>query len=75
VGSKKVLDQTDNREEECERYCDECGDCMSQGYVVADGEEYYCSEKCLHKHYTPEQWKKMYVDGVGYYTEWEESCL
>jgi len=57
---------------ECERHCDECGDCMSQGYVVADGEEFYCSDECLHKHYTPEQWAQMYVNGVGYYTEWEE---
>jgi hypothetical protein len=56
------------------RICDECGSAMSEGYCIDSGCEYYCSDACLHKHYTPEEWTAMYADGDGdsYYTEWEE---
>ena len=37
------------------RKCSECGRGMNEGYVVG-GDNYYCSEDCLHKHFTPEEW-------------------
>lgn len=53
------------------RYCDDCGRPMKEGYCVDGGSEYYCSDECLHKHYTPEEWDEMYEDGGdNYYTEW-----
>lgn len=54
------------------RICTECGekDFMT-GYVVDAGAEYYCSDECLHKHYTEQEWEDMYQDaGDTYYTEW-----
>jgi len=56
------------------RRCDECGKLFNEGYCVEGGEEYYCSDKCLHKHYTPAQWNELYNDGNGdsYYTTWED---
>lgn len=54
------------------RICKECGnhDFMA-GYVVDGGGEYYCSDECLHKHYTEQEWLDMYEDGGdSYYTEW-----
>jgi hypothetical protein len=55
------------------RSCDECNKDMTEGYVIDGGAEYYCSEVCLHKHYTPEEWAEMYDDGNtdSYWTEWE----
>lgn len=44
---------------------------MYSGYVVEDGEEYYCTEECLNKKYTKAEWEQMYEDGIGYWTEWE----
>lgn len=56
------------------RKCDKCGDGMDEGYVVGGGEKYYCSEECLHKDFTEEEWSQMYAAGEGdsYWTEWEE---
>lgn len=51
--------------------CSECRKKMKSGYVIEDGEEYYCCEKCLHKHYTNKEYLKMYDEGDGYWTEWE----
>lgn len=41
------------------RICNECGKHIKEsGYVVENGVEYYCSNDCLHKHYTPSEWEK-----------------
>ena len=39
--------------------CKECNKTITEGYKVNDGEEYFCSDKCLLKSYTPEQVEKM----------------
>jgi hypothetical protein len=66
------------------RTCDECHSAMSSGFVVDDGEKYYCTDKCLHKHYTAEQWAEMTEDinpqdkafgGGNYWTEWESEYV
>jgi hypothetical protein len=46
---------------------------MNEGYVI-ESREWYCSDECLHKHVTPEEFLELYDDGDGdsYYTEWEE---
>ena len=56
------------------RTCSECGKKMVQGYCIDNGMEYYCSDECLHKHYTEEEYLEMYDDGNGdtYWTEWDE---
>lgn len=55
------------------RICDECKNKMNSGYVIENGLEYYCSDECLHKHYTEEEYLELYDNGNGdsYYTEWE----
>lgn len=52
------------------RVCSECGEPMIQGYCVDDGEAYYCSDECLHKHFTDEEWEEAYEEGWGYWTTW-----
>lgn len=54
------------------RICSECGKIMQSGYITADF-DYYCSDDCLHKHYTDEEWEKLYEEYPDdyYYTEWE----
>ncbi len=42
--------------------CDECGNYMLKGFCVYGGEEHYCKEDCLHKHYTEAEWKGMTDD-------------
>ena len=56
------------------RKCTSCENLMVEGYVVAGGEEYYCSTPCLNVHYTPEQWDDMYDEDEddNYYTTWYE---
>ena len=51
------------------RVCDECGDAHWDGYYIEDG-EYYCSDECLHKHYTQEEYMEMYEADEAYWTEW-----
>ena len=55
------------------RKCDECGAGMNEGYCI-DSVIYYCSDACLHKHFTPEEWEEAYADGEGdsYWTTWAE---
>lgn len=43
------------------RICDECGKLMVEGYCIDGGMEYYCSDECLHKNYTREQWLAIYA--------------
>lgn len=61
-------------EEKHSRICDECLKPMREGYCIDGGSEYYCSDRCLHVHYTPEERKKIYDDGNSdsYRTELEE---
>ena len=37
------------------RICNECKKKVVQGYCIDNGMEYYCSDECLHKHYTEEE--------------------
>ena len=61
---------------DCFRVCDECGRPMIEGYVV-DGCDTYCSDECLHKHLTDEQFNNLYNDGNGdtYWTTWYEDSI
>lgn len=67
------------------RICSACNKKMTKGYCIHEGDEYYCSKRCLHTKYTPKQYNKMYfenrdVDGYedcslddindAYWTEW-----
>lgn len=62
----KSYDQTDYR------ICKRCRKAMTKGFVLGDGEAYYCSEECLHQDYTEEEYREMYETDNGYYTEWDE---
>ncbi|PEK65950.1 hypothetical protein [Bacillus pseudomycoides] len=59
-------------EEENKRVCNVCRQGMVEGYCIDDGLAYYCSEECLHKEYTPEEYEEMYEDDYAYWTQWEE---
>ena len=61
---------------DCFRVCDECGKPMIAGYVI-DGCDTYCSDECLHKHITDEEYKELYADGDGdtYWTTWYENSI
>lgn len=69
-----LQDIVNNAETESKRKCSECGKDMNQGYCIENGEAYYCSDECLHKHMTNEEYLKLYDNGNGdiYYTEWED---
>lgn len=43
------------------RICSECGTPFDDGYMIGAGCEYYCSDECLHKHYTHEQFLALYA--------------
>lgn len=51
--------------------CDECGKPMWSGYLIDDN-ECYCSDECLHKHYSEEEYMALYEADAAYWTEWEE---
>jgi hypothetical protein len=53
------------------RRCSECHKIITQGYVLHDGEKYYCSNYCLYQNFTPNEWQEIYESEQGYYTEWE----
>ena len=60
---------------------------MNQGYVVNDGNEYFCSDEYLHSEYTKAEWEEMTKTNddddddlfqamsnhsESYYTDWNE---
>lgn len=57
--------------EEEPRICDACGKEMTSGYVIGDGEEYYCSDECLYEYYSEEEYDELCQNGSAYWTEWE----
>lgn len=54
------------------RECTKCGNIMEEGYCIESGIEYYCSEECLHKEISEEEWQRLYDNGNGdsYWTTW-----
>lgn len=54
------------------RICSECNSEMKSGYVIENGMEYYCSDNCLEKNMTKENFEELYDNGNGnsYWTEW-----
>ena len=63
-----------SEELDCFRICDECGEPMIEGFVV-DGCCTYCSEECLHKHISKEDFNNSYNNGNGdtSWTTWYEN--
>lgn len=55
------------------RVCSECGALMHEGYCVDMGYAHYCSDKCLHKHFTDEEWcEECKTNSQSYWTDWYE---
>lgn len=55
------------------RVCSECGKDFTRGYVIEGGLNYYCSDECLSKNITPEEYETLFDEGNGetYWTEFE----
>ena len=68
---EELVDELDLQHTRC---CSHCGNPMYEGYCIEDGAEYYCSEECLHKNLTEEEYDNLYDDGRGnsYYTSWTD---
>lgn len=41
------------------RICSHCGAEVHQAWVYEDGLAFYCSEECLLKHFTPNEWNSL----------------
>ena len=54
------------------RICTNCTKEMSQGYVVEDGLEYFCTDECLNSHYSKEEYDELCQQDLAYWTEWGE---
>jgi hypothetical protein len=55
------------------RTCSDCGKGINEGYVINGGCEHYCSDACLHKHVSADEFEDLHDDGDGdsYWTEWD----
>lgn len=54
------------------RQCSCCEDGMNKGYVINGGEEYYCTDECLHTKHTADEIEEMSEeDSESYWTEWD----
>ena len=72
IRHSKAPELVDELDLEHIRVCSECGKPMTEGFCIEDGAEYYCSEGCLHKNLTEEEYENLYDEGRGnsYYTSW-----
>lgn len=43
---------------------------MSSGYVINDGEEYFCSDNCLYRYYSDQEYQELCENDLAYWTEW-----
>lgn len=41
------------------RVCDICHEKMYSGYVIDDGEEYFCGDDCLHAVFSEEEYDEL----------------
>jgi hypothetical protein len=64
------------------RKCDKCNKGMYEGYVINEGDEYYCSDNCLESVYTEEERNEMLPqnddeleDASSYWTEWSDEDI
>lgn len=63
------------------RLCNTCLKPMSKGYYISNGiadAEHYCSDDCLHKHYTKGQYEEMARNKTdnwqeAYYSDWKDT--
>ena len=55
------------------RICTKCKKPMRSGYIIHNGEEYYCSDECLYSKYTEQEYLDLYDNGNGdsFWTTWE----
>lgn len=55
------------------RKCSNCNKLMVEGYVIDNGESYYCSDECLERNMSREEFEQLYKDGEGdsYFTQWD----
>lgn len=55
------------------RICSKCGSLMHQGFCYDMGKSYYCSEECLHKDFTLDEWiYECEIEDQSYWTDWFE---
>ncbi|MGL5714200.1 MAG: hypothetical protein ACRCX2_14365 [Paraclostridium sp.] len=55
-----------------EIYCNECHNEMQEGYVIHDGLYHYCSDECLHKNITKDDYEYLYEQGFSFWTTFED---
>ena len=74
ISHSKVDTLVDELDLQHVRCCSECGKPMTEGFCIDNGAEYYCSEECLHKHISEEEYQLLYDDGNGdsYWTSWND---
>lgn len=72
IDNGNIQEAIDELDLEHVRCCSECGKPMYEGFCIEDGAEYYCSEDCLHKNLSDEEYENLYDDGRGnsYWTSW-----
>lgn len=54
------------------RTCTCCGNYMQSGYIIGEGDEYFCSDECLHSHYSEEEYEEECANDNAYWTEWDD---
>lgn len=52
------------------RKCSQCEENMIDGYVIHDGEAYYCSSECLYRNLSEAEYEELYEEDSAYWTEW-----
>lgn len=54
------------------RVCSACDHIMIEGFCIGNGEDYYCSKKCLTTELSWKEYLELYNDGNGdsYWTQW-----
>ena len=53
-----------------ERRCTNCEKLIDSGYVINDGEEYFCDDECLHAWYSEKEYDELCQQDLAYWTEW-----
>lgn len=52
--------------------CSDCGTIMDEGYVLYDGEAYYCSDSCLYEHFSEDDYEEAFHQDEACWMEWYE---
>lgn len=68
--AKRVVMEHEEQEQKASHVCCVCGRIIDEGYFNEDTGDCYCSDECLLKEISWDEYEEAYDEGYMFWTEW-----